>query len=256
MITIKKPEEIERLRECGKRLARILGGLAGAVAPGVSTLELETLARKLMKEEGVLPAFLHLTPYGATRPYPASICVSINDAIVHGIPNENPKTIKDGDIVSIDTAVIYEDMYTDSALTVPAGAIDDEAKKLMDVTREALYEGIKVIRSGVRTGDIGAAIEKYVKPFGYGIVRELSGHGVGYELHEDPYVPNYGKKGTGEKLVSGMVIAIEPMLNEGTERIVLEDDGYTYRTYDKKRSAHFEHTIVVTDNGAEVLTLI
>ena len=253
-ITIKTKEEIAILREGGKRLARILKALAKAVEPGISTQALNDLAEKLVREGGDTPSFLGYTPYGAKRPYPAALCVSINDEVVHGIPNETERFLQEGDIVSLDMGLIHNELVTDSAITVPVGKVDEKAEKLLSITKDALMCGIKAVRAGCTTGDIGFAIESFVKPHGYGIVRELAGHGVGYAVHEEPYVPNYGRKGEGEVLKAGMVIAIEPMLNEGSAAVKLDKDGYTYRTRDGSRSAHFEHTVVVGENGAEILT--
>jgi methionyl aminopeptidase len=254
VITIKKPEEIAILREGGKRHAEILRQVAAAVAPGATAAALNTLAEKLIKESGDEAAFLGYTPRGARRPYPAGLCVSVNEEVVHGIPNEQEKILREGDIVSLDLGLRHDDLFTDSAITVPVGKIDPAAEKLIETTKNALAIGIGAACGGGHIGDIGAAIEKFVKPLGYGIVRDLAGHGVGYAIHESPFVPNFGKKGKGEKLLPGMVLAIEPMLNEGTEKVILDNDGYTYRTADGKRSAHFEHTIVITDSGAEILT--
>jgi methionyl aminopeptidase len=256
-VTIKTPEEINILREGGKRLAFILAEVGRAVKPGVSTLDLDKLAQKLVEEGGDKSAFLNYKPAGMKRPYPASICVSINDAIVHGIPNEKPQIIKDGDIVSLDMGLIHKGLFTDSAITVGVGKVDEAGKNLIEDTRLALYEGINAVKEGNYVRDISYAIEKYVRPKRLGIVEELCGHGVGYKVHEDPFIPNYCLENKGEKLKAGMVIAIEPMLNEGSKHIILDqEDGYTYRTADGKRSAHFEHTIVVTKDGAEVLTEI
>lgn len=254
MITIKKPEEIAILREGGKRHAAILRRLAEMAKPGVATRELNDLAEKLIKESGDEAAFLGYSPKGARRPYPASLCVSVNDEVVHGIPNEQEKILREGDIVSLDLGLRHDGLFTDAAITIPVGKIDEAAEKLIETTKKALAIGINAAHGGGHIGDIGAAIEKFVKPFGYGIVRDLAGHGVGYAVHEPPFVPNFGEKDKGKKLLPGMVLAIEPMLNEGTEKVILDSDGYTYRTADGKRSAHFEHTIVITDSGAEVLT--
>ena len=254
MITIKKPEEIAILREGGKRHAEILRQIARAVKPGVSSIKLNTLAEKLIKENGDEAAFLGYTPKDAKRPYPAALCVSINNEIVHGIPNEKEKILKEGDIVSLDLGLCHDGLFTDAAITVPVGEVDELAKKLIETTKKALAIGIGAARGNGFVGNIGAAIEKFVKPFGYGIVRDLAGHGIGYAIHEPPFVPNFGKKGKGEKLLPGMVLAIEPMLNEGTEEVVLDEDGYTYKTADGKRSAHFEHTVVITDSSVEILT--
>jgi methionyl aminopeptidase len=254
-ITIKTKEEIEILREGGKRLAFILQEVGKAAQVGVSTADLNNLAQKLVEEGGDKSAFLNYKPVGMKRPYPASLCVSINDAIVHGIPNESPVILKDGDIVSLDMGLNHKGLFTDSAITVGVGQVDEAGKKLIEATKLSLYEGIQAVKEGKHVRDISYAIERYVRPKHFGIVEELCGHGVGYKVHEDPYIPNYCLEDKGEKLKEGMVLAIEPMLNEGTKHIVLDADGYTYRTADGKRSAHFEHTIVVTKNGAEILTL-
>ncbi len=253
-ITIKTPEDIEILREGGKRHAFILKELAAMVRPGVSTKDIDDRAYALCVEQGDQPAFLNYKPYGARRPYPASVCVSVNDAIVHGIPNENPLILKEGDIVSLDMGVIHKGLITDAAITVPVGTVSSEAKALLAATKKALDLGVKACKGGGTTGDIGAVIEDFVTRLGYGTVRELAGHGVGYKVHEDPYVPNYGKKGSGAKLKPGMVIAIEPMVNIGGDDIALDDDEWTYRTADGSLSAHFEHTVVVTEKGCEILT--
>lgn len=242
------------MREGGKRLARILQMVAEKVAPGVSTAELNSFAEKLVKESGDKAAFLNYQPYGAERPFPAALCVSVNDAVVHGIPNEHPYILKEGDIVSLDMGLTHKGLILDHAVTVGVGAIDEKSAKLLSVTKEALSVGIKASKAGAKTGDVGAMIEAFVKPHRYGIIEELAGHGVGYEVHEDPYVPNYGTAGEGETLLPGMVIAIEPMLTLGGKEIVLDPDGYTYRTADGSRAAHFEHTIAITSKGAEILT--
>lgn len=256
MISIKTKEEIAILREGGKRHAYILNELASMVRPGLSTLELENRARQLIAEGGDKSAFLGYKPYGAKRPFPATICVSINDEVVHGIPNENEKILKEGDIVSIDLGLVHKGMITDAAVTVPVGKISSELVKLIENTKQALNAGIKAVKDGCKTGDIGQAIAKYAYANNYGLVEELSGHGVGYSVHEDPYVPNFGSKGEGDTLRSGVVIAIEPMFNIGTKNIFLDKDGYTFKTRDGKPSCHFEHTVVVTKSGAEVVTAL
>ncbi|MDO8591046.1 MAG: type I methionyl aminopeptidase [bacterium] len=255
-ITIKTKEEIAILREGGKRLAEILKELGTAVRPGKTAAELNFLAENLLQERGDTSAFLNFKPYGAKRPYPAVLCVSVNDEVVHGIPNETEKILKEGDIVSLDMGLVHKGLFTDMAVTVPVGEIDENGTTLLDVTRVALVKGIAAARAGKKVGDISYAIESYIKSAGanFGIVEELAGHGVGYKVHEEPYVPNYGKKNTGPVLKPGMVFAIEPMVNEGTKAIVLSSDGYTYKTADGKRSAHFEKTIVITGGEAEVLT--
>ena len=202
------------------------------------------------------PAFLHYKPAGAERPYPASLCVSINDEIVHGIPNESEKILKEGDIVSLDMGLIHKGMIVDSAITVGVGEIDKKAKKLLQLTEESLYKGIKAAKGGNRVGDIGTAVAGHIKGSGLSVADELAGHGVGYKVHEDPFVPNIGVPGEGPLLRPGMVIAIEPMLNEGGSQIVFDEDGYTIRTKDGSRSAHFEHTILITEGEAEILTKV
>ncbi|MDD4989546.1 MAG: type I methionyl aminopeptidase [Candidatus Pacebacteria bacterium] len=254
MITKKTEKDIEYLREGGKRLAFILKELQKKVAPGVTGQELEDFALKLTAEGGDKPAFLGYKTKHDKVPYPAGLCLSINDEVVHSPATNEGKIIKEGDIVSLDYGIIHKGLYTDSAITVPVGKVDAVAQKLLEVTKKSLDVGIKQCKAGNTTGDIGSAIEEYVKPFGFGIIRELAGHGVGYKVHEDPYVPNYGKKGEGEKLFPGMVIAIEPMLNEGTKDIKLSRDGFTYKTADGKRSAHFEHTVLITLGQPEILT--
>lgn len=253
MIIIKTKEEIEILREGGKHLAEVLSKVKEKVAPGVSTKDLDGYAFKLIKELGGVPAFLYYRPEGADRPYPASLCVSVNDEVVHGVPRRE-KILKEGDIVSLDLGLKYKGLFTDMALTVPVGKISPAVQKLLEITQKALEVGISVAQGGNTVGDIGHAIESFVRPYRYGIVEVLSGHGVGRAIHEDPYVPNFGKKGTGAKLVPGMVLALEPMLNNGTKHVTLDEDGYTIRTADGKKSAHFEHTILITKGDPEILT--
>lgn len=254
MITIKTQEEIEIMKEGGKRHAFILREIAKKAKAGVSTQHLEDYARELIKEGGDIPAFLNYTPRGAKRPYPAALNISINDEIVHGIPNEDPKILKDGDIVSIDLGIIHSGLITDSALTVSVGEVSDEERKMILHCEEALMLGIKKAKGGARVGDISYAIESFARQFDYGIPEGLAGHGVGYKVHEDPFVPNEGRKGTGEVLKPGMVIAIEPMLTLGSSMITLASDGYTYKTSDGSKAAHFEHTIAITDGDPIILT--
>ena len=254
-IQIKTPEEIEIMKEGGKRHAEILNTLSAMVAPGVTTLELEEKAMEMILEKGDKPSFLGYKPWGADRPYPAALCVSINDEIVHGIPNEEVKIIKEGDIVSLDLGVTHKGLITDAAITIPAGKIDQESMKLIETCRKALIRGCEAVQPGGRIGDIGFAISEVVKPTGFSLAKDLVGHGVGYEVHEDPFVPNIGKKGKGEELRPGMVLALEPMVNAGTKDIKVMSDGYTIKTRDGRRSAHFEHTVAITEKGHIILTL-
>lgn len=252
-IYIKTKEEIEILREGGKRLAKIMQEVIKKVKPGISTQELNDYALKLIREAGDKPSFLNYKSRPSDKPYPASLCTSINDEIVHCIPKNN-RILKEGDIISLDLGLNHRGLFTDHAVTVPVGKISKKDQKLIEDTKKALEIGIWAARGGATVGDIGHAIESFVNKK-YGIVRELAGHGVGKKVHEDPYVPNYGEKGQGQKLIPGMVIAIEPMLNLGGDEIEAPDN-YTIRTADRTRSAHFEHTILITSGEAEVLTKI
>lgn len=257
MIIIKTPQEIEILREGGKRLATILYKVKEKVAPGVSTKDLDLYAEKLIREMGDVPAFLNYRPAGASKPFPASLCISVNDEVVHGIPSEK-RILKEGDIVSLDLGLRHKGLFTDMAITVPVGEVDKASQKLMEITEQSLKVGISAANGGYTVGDIGNAIESFIRAqkSKYGIVEVLSGHGVGKAIHEDPYIPNFGKAGKGDKLVPGMVVALEPMLNLGTKNVTIDDDGYTFRTADGKNSAHFECTILITEGEAEILTKV
>ncbi len=254
MSVITDNKEIEVLREGGRRLAHILRVLKGEVRPGIRTDTLNSLAEQLIQEFGDKPSFLGYHPRFASRAYPSAICISVNDEVVHGIPNENPIELQEGDIIGLDLGVTHKGLITDSAITVPVGKVDKKIHKLLETTRESLNAGIKAACVGNHIGDIGNAIEGCAHKGGFNVVEVLCGHGVGRNVHEDPEIPNFGKKGAGEKIVPGLVIALEPMLNEGTKNVILDDDGYTIRTEDGKLSAHFEHTILVTPGGPEVLT--
>lgn len=256
MITIKTKEDIQKLREGGKRHAEILQILKDMVKVGVTSKELDDEAYRLIIQNGDIPAFLNYKPKGESRPFPASLCVSINDEIVHGIPNEKEKVLKEGDIVTLDLGLIHKGLITDAAITVPVGIISKDLERLIDTTEKALYAGIKAAKGGKRVGDISVAIERLAVAQGFGVVEELSGHGVGYSVHEDPFIPNYGVAGTGETLKPGMVIAIEPIFNLLDHRTIIDKDGYTYKTRDGKPSAHFEHTILITKGDPEILTII
>jgi methionyl aminopeptidase len=241
--------------EGGKRHAGILRALVEMVHPGVSTQALEDEARRLIEESGDKPAFLYYQPVGAKRPFPAALCVSINEEIVHGIPNERPQILKEGDIVSLDLGLLHKGLITDSAVTVGVGKIDEEAQELLHLTKIALTKGIEQAQPGKTIGDIGAAISKVVSESSFSLAQDLAGHGVGYAVHEEPFVPNEGLPGVGERLEPGLVIAIEPMLNAGGPEIKTSSDGYTILTKDGSRSAHFEHTVAITEKGPIILTL-
>ncbi len=246
MIQIKSREEIEIIKEGADILGRAHGEVAKNVKEGVTTASLDKIAEEFIKDNGGVPSFKNYNGF------PYTLCISENEQVVHGFPGE--KVLESGDIVSIDCGVFYKGFHSDSAFTYPIGTVEDKTMELLIKTKESLYKGIEKARVGNRLGDIGFEIQQYVEQFGFGVVRELVGHGVGKNLHEDPEVPNYGKRGKGIKLVDGMVIAIEPMINLGTKNIVQEADGWTIRTQDKRPSAHFEHTVAITKEGTEVLT--
>lgn len=254
-INIYTKEEIDTLREGGVLLARILHILGEEAVEGVSTADLDTRAHDLCIEFGGVPAFLNYKPQGAKVPFPASICISVNEEVVHGIPNKNPKILKNGDVVVLDMGLKYKNMFTDSAITVVVGGDDKNAvgARMIALANQALEKAINTVKPGVRTGTIGQAIESTVLPK-FTLPIELGGHGIGHGIHEDPFMPNFGKKGEGPMLREGMVVAIEPILTEKKPRIKLAADGYTYVTADGGLSVHVEHTIVVTKDGAEILT--
>lgn len=252
MIKLKTKEEISILKEGGKRLALILEEIKKKVAPGVKTVELENFARELIAKGGDEPAFLGYKPQGSSSPYPAALCVSINNEIVHGLPGE--RVLEEGDVVGLDCGLVHEGLYTDMAITVPVGQVKANVKKLIWATEEALARAIELAKPGLRVGDLSSIIEQSIKKAGFKVVRDLAGHGVGYTPHEDPFVPNYGKVGTGPELVPGLVIAIEPMATAGSGEIILADDGWTLITADNQLASHAEKTIVITEDGAEVLT--
>jgi methionyl aminopeptidase len=251
MIIIKTDKEIENMRAGGKIHARILRLVSEKVAPGISTGELDQYAESLCKEYSCKPAFKGYQPAGQSFPYPATLCTSVNDEIVHGIPSD--RILENGDIISLDLGIEYKGVFLDGAVTIPVGDIDQKTQKFLDDTRESLMVGIRAATVGSTTGDIGHAIQAFVDKR-YGIVKGLAGHGVGREIHEDPYIPNYGKPGTGTRLVPGMTVAIEPMLTVGNPETEILEDDYTFVTADGSLSAHFEHTILITDGKPEILT--
>ena len=254
-ITIKTEDEIRRLREGGKRLAAVLERLEAAAKSGVSTLELDELALRLIVANGGIPIFKGYKIREAKTPFPASICTSINDEIVHGIPRED-RILKEKDVLGIDIGMRWDGLVTDTAITVGIGRAASEAERLIRATKEALDAGIAAVKPGAGIGDIGSAVARHLKKARLGIIRDLAGHGVGYELHEEPLIPNYGRPGTGVSLERGMVLAIEPMATLGDWQITLDDDEWTFRTVDGSLAAHFEHTVAVTKIGAEILTVV
>lgn len=246
MIVVKSPEEIELMRESALIVSKTLGILAPEVKPGVTTLYLDRLAEEFIRDHGAVPGFLGLYDF------PNTLCMSPNAQVVHGIPNDHP--LEEGDIISIDCGAIKNDFYGDHAYTFEVGEVDAETKKLLQVTKESLYVGIRELKSGNRVGDVGYAIQQYCENHGYGVVRELVGHGLGRKMHEDPEMPNYGRRGRGKKFVEGMVVAIEPMINMGTQRIKQLRDGWTILTADGKPSAHFEHDVALVNGKPELLS--
>lgn len=246
MIITKTKEEIELMRESALIVSKTLGMLASEVKPGVTTLQLDKLAEEFIREQGAVPGFLGLYDF------PNSLCMSPNAQVVHGIPNDEP--LQEGDIISIDCGAVKNGYYGDHAYTFEVGEVKEDIKELLKVTKEALYEGIRQFKLGNRVGDVGYAIQKHAEDNGYGVVRELVGHGIGTKMHEDPEMPNYGKRGSGKKFKEGMVVAIEPMINQGTKRIKQLRDGWTILTADGKPSAHFEHDVALVDGIPQLLS--
>ena len=247
-VSIKSAREIELMRESGKILAKVHDELGKAIVPGISTKEIDILGDKLIRSYGCIPNFLHYNGY------PASICVSVNDEVVHGIPNHH-RILQEGDIVSLDAGLIYQGYHSDAARTYGVGTISKEAQSLIDVTRQSFFEGIKKARAGNFLYDISNAIDEYVTAFGYGIVRDLVGHGIGTKLHEDPQIPNFRQKRKGIRLQAGMTLAIEPMINIGRADVEWLDDDWTVVAEDGSYSAHYENTILITDGEPEILTM-
>lgn len=246
MINIKTPEEIELMRESALIVSRTLGIIASEIKPGITTLFLDKLAEEFIRDQGAEPGFLGLYDF------PNTLCMSPNSQIVHGIPNDTP--LKEGDIISVDCGALKNGFYGDHAYTFEVGEIAEETKKLLQITKESLYIGIREFRAGNRVGDVGYAIQNYTENHGYGVVRELVGHGLGKVMHEEPEMPNYGRRGRGKKFKEGMVVAIEPMINMGTQRINQLKDGWTILTADGKPSAHFEHDIAIVKGKPELLS--
>ena len=247
MVSIKTARELSLMKDACRISAEALRAAGEAVKPGISTYEIDTIVRRYIEKQGASPSFLG---YGG---FPASACISVNSVVIHGIPSKRT-ILKEGDIVSVDVGAFYKGYHGDNAYTFPCGKISANAQALLDATRESLYEGIKQAQAQNRIGDIGAAVQKYVEARSYSVVRNYTGHGVGAKLHEDPSVPNYGTSGRGIKLVPGMTIAIEPMVNEGTHYTRVLGDKWTVVTADGKLSAHFEHTVAITPDGPKILT--
>jgi len=252
LIVIKSKKEIDFIRESSKIVAETLQLVKNFAKPGTTTLELDKIAEDYILSNNGIPAFKGYPQVG-TIDFPGTICASINEEVVHGIPGN--KKLKDGDIISIDIGVLKNGFYGDAALTVAVGTIDEEKKRLMDATEKSLYIGIEQAKKGNRIGDISAAIQEFIEKQGYSIVRDLCGHGVGKKLHEDPQIPNFGIPGTGPKIKNGMTLAIEPMINLGTHKVNVASDGWTIYTSDRKPSAHFEHTIAIINDRAEILSV-
>lgn len=251
MIFLKTEDEIELLRESNLLVGKTLAEIARLIKPGVTTKELDKLAEEFIRDNGAIPTFKGFpNPNGA--PFPASICTSVNEQVVHGVPGE--VVLKDGDIISVDCGTLKNGFCGDSAYTFCVGEVNDDVRKLLKVTKEALYKGIENAVQGKRLGDIGYAIQQHCESHSYGVVREFVGHGIGKDMHEDPQVPNYGKRGYGTMLKKGLCIAIEPMITLGDRQVVMEGDGWTVRTRDRRCAAHFEHTIAVRNGAADVLS--
>ena len=248
MIVLKTSRELSKMREAGRISSRALRLAGEAVEPGVTTAEIDRLVRQYIEKQGATPSFLG---YGG---FPASACISVNNQVIHGIPSKK-HVLKEGDIVSIDIGAYYNGYHGDNAWTFPCGEISKEAQALLDATRESLFEGIKMAKAGNRIGDIASAVQQYVEARNYSVVRDFVGHGVGAKLHEDPSVPNFGTPGRGVRLLPGMTIAIEPMINSGTHEVRVLEDQWTTVTADGKISAHFEHSIAITPDGPQILTL-
>lgn len=246
MIHLKTAEEIQIIKEGAQILGKAHGEVARKVKPGVKTKDLDSLAEEFIRDHGGVPSFKNYNGF------PAALCISVNEVVVHGFPGAYE--LKETDIISVDCGVYYKGFHSDSAYTYPLEGASAETLQLLNRTYDSLYLGIAQAKAGNRIGDVSFAIQSYVEGFGYGVVRELVGHGVGKKLHEDPEVPNYGQRGKGIKIVAGMVFAIEPMINGGTKNVVQERDGWTIRTSDRKPSAHFEHTVAVLEKGTEILT--
>jgi methionyl aminopeptidase len=248
MVILKRPDEIEKLRKCNLIVAEILNELKENVKPGVTTKELDRIGEELARKKNVKPAFK------GYKGYPFSLCTSVNEEVVHGIPSD--RRLVEGDIISLDFGVFYDGYYGDAAITAPVGKITERAARLLQVTEQCLYDGIKEARAGNRLGDVSYAVQSRVEAAGYSVVRDLVGHGIGRDLHEDPQIPNFGVRGRGTLLKVGMVLAIEPMVNEGTYEVKVMPDSWTVVTKDVRLSAHFEHSVAITEKGPDILSML
>lgn len=248
MVIVKTAREISKMKDACRISAEALRVAGEAVKPGITTYEIDTIVRKYIEKQGATPSFLG---YGG---FPASACISVNNVVIHGIPSKK-QILKEGDIVSVDVGAFYEGFHGDNAYTFACGKISDEAQRLLDATKEGLFEGIIMAVAGNRVGDIGSAVQKYVEARSYSVVRDFVGHGVGAKLHEDPSIPNYGTPGRGVRLLPGMTIAIEPMVTQGSYEVRVLDDEWTTVTVDGKLAAHFEHTVAITPDGPKIMTL-
>ena len=253
IITLKTEEEIELIRESSLLVGKTLGEVNKHIKPGVNTLELDRIAEEFIRDHGAIPAFKDYNPSFGSSPFPYSLCISINEEVVHGMPSKN-RNLKEGEIVSIDCGVYMNNYYGDSAYTFAVGEISSKKRRLMDVTKQSLFKGIEKAIDGNRIGDVSNAIQRHAEAFGYSIVREMVGHGLGSNLHEPPEVPNYGRRRSGLKLQEGMVLAIEPMVNMGRRFIKIADDEWTVFATDRLPSAHYEHAIVIRKGKAEILS--
>jgi len=252
-IELKTVKEIEKMRSAGRVVGEILQELSGVIKPGITTKDIDIFSEKYIRSFKMIPAFLGVK--GMTSSFPSSTCVSVNDEVVHGIPSVL-RVLKEGDIVSVDIGAVYEGYYGDAAKTYPVGGVSTVAAKLIEVTEMSLLKGIEQVLPGKRLGDISYAVQKTVEGAGFSVVREFVGHGIGRHLHEPPQIPNFGKAGTGVRLLCGMTLAIEPMVNAGGYEVYIDEDSWTVVTKDGGLSAHFEHTVLITENGCEILTKV
>lgn len=252
MALLKTEDEIVRVRASGTRLARVLAAVLAKVTPGMTTWDIDVLAEKLIRDAGGDPVFKGYN-VGASRSFPGSVCTSLNEEVVHGLPSKE-RVVREGDLLKVDIGMRYEGMVTDMARTIGVGSISEEAQKLMEVTRESLRRGVAVLKPGLPLGEYGRTVQEYVEAKGFSVIRDLVGHGVGHELHEPPHVPNYATPKTTTVVQKGMVLALEPMVNAGTYAVKVAPDGWTIITADNRLGAHFEDTVVITDRGAEVVT--